>query len=1334
MHLIIARRRVFLNKAAILLAAFLLFFSVQCAAQFLPNPNYVSYNIEDGLSNSMVHTISQDGDGYMWFGTEDGLNRFDGQTFHVYRNDPKNVHSLAGNRVNQVYLADDNTLWIATRNGLSQYHKNGDNFTSITVASGLSHNNVQSVLKVEDTLWLGTDNGLNIVDLNTQRVTVFPVSEDGQGTSHKWIRALAKQGNYIWVATWGGGLNRYDLTLKRFEYFRHNSQDKRSLSTDTVYSVLVSKHNDVWVGTVQGGLNRFEPTCECFERHTPNKDYQKTTVASLAESNSALWVANDNGLSKRDYKTRAFSSYSMLKPHELGNITRDVRSVFISRDDTIWLGSFQGGIIAIPANGFSIQTYAYSEQAQNSLMSDDINSLLVDQGYLWTGSVGGLYRYPITQSGALGAAERVIDTFTLKIEPANNGSYWLATNRGLYHLNADLTTLSYNDHTKLILDNAGEGAVLDVVETRSGRVFVANWRGGLTQVVDEHLGVFKRVGFRGDKRGINANTHIYSMVEGRDDQLWIGTTDGVNRYDIELDKIHHYSLQFNHNQPPVTVYYVFVDGDKLYLGTSNGLYEYEESSDTFTHFSLPLKSHYIQAIVKDADTALWLSTFNGLYRWNKITNHVDAFFKRDGLQSSEFNTKGVVKGDDGTLYFAGIDGVSRIIPSRLKAESSNATLRWLVPENYPLSKTTKNTSQHTQASTKNDIELQFTQSADTISLDYFVDDFYRLQRRQFRYRLNKEAWVEVGNAMSIQLSGLATGTYDISLQYSNDGKQWRSAHNKMLIDVEPPPYQSNIALMMYGLLLLLVGFAYYRFRTHALLKQKVQLQQRIDEKTAELAATLAQKNQLFANISHELRTPITLINAPIEQLAQDANLSEQQKKLIHLIQNNGKRLFGLVERILHLSKIEQKEKHIEPINIDDLLIRYVIAFEPLMQQKEITLQRKLDSHAIVNADKEDLISILENLLSNALKYTSTGGWVKLHSRIVGDGYQLSIENKHAGLSPEQIGKIFNRFERLGQSDSEQGFGLGLSLVLDICRQNSWDIHCESRDASVLFTLTIDDFAIETNNVTPAHRQILALGVSKTSSSHQQRQSLLIVEDNDELRGFLTDILSSEYKVSSAENGAIGLEYAIENIPDLIISDVMMPKMDGFSLVKALSEHDNTSHIPTILLTAKVDEESELKGLELGAIDYIAKPFEARQLLLKVSNTLARQKLRFKAKQTQDEPVENIISERDQKFITRLNDTVERRYTDSEFNVEQLVDAVAMSERQLQRKLKALFNQTPAEYIRNFRLVKAKALLLEGKSISLTSDLVGFNSSSYFSRSFKSAFGQSPKDFIAHSNK
>ena len=1301
----------------IAISIFILLFCLpnKIQAQYLPDPNYISFNTVDGLSNSIVYTIAQDAEGYMWFGTEDGLNRFDGHKFTVYKYSPSDENSLSGNKVNQIYLSPSNQLWIATANGLSKYNRDTNNFTNYRVSEGLSNNGIQTIFQIENKLWVGTDKGLSIIDLISNQISIIPISQDGSGTSHKWIRSITHKGNFVWVGTWGGGLNRYDLANQKFDYFFHDPKNNNSVSGNTIHSTYIDKQGELWVGTIKAGLNQYLPDCQCFNRIPPFKNYSDTTISGFAEFNDDLLVSSNIGLASLNHGSNKVTNYSLLKAHELGNLTRDIRSIYVSDDDTIWLGSFQLGVLAIPKNGFGFQSYSYSNTSANALMSDDINSLYIENDYLWTGSVGGLFRYPISEQGALGKAEKILDTFTLKIESVKDGTYWLATNDGLYHIDNTFSVISHHDHTKLIEDITGEGAVLDVIKTKNDELFAANWRGGLTKLIDEKKSHFEQVGLNGSNRAKQANNQIYVLEEGKNNTIWIGTRDGVNRYDISTDTLYHYSLQLEENQPKVTVYYVYIHQNQIYLGTSFGLYIYNEKNDKFNHISLNLKSNYIQAIAAESINELWLSTFNGLYKWHIKTNQLQSYFYEDGLQNSEFNTKGVAKDKHGNIYFSGIDGVTKIQPPQLNNIGKLGTLKW-------------------QNISADNNQLTIEENGAAIKLSYFVDDYFLPKTHQYRYKLNDGQWLNNRSNTEITLNSLNAGDYQVELQYKRDGFDWQSAESTYQITVLPPWYKTKVAIACY--ILLLIGFSYllYSIRLRSVRSQNQLLEQKVFEQTSEISLMLTQKEQLFANISHELRTPITLINAPIEQLANDSSLTKQQTKLITLAKNNGQRLFSLVERILDLSKAKQKASKLTQINIDDLLIKYIIAFEPLMVQKNIKFEHSLASKAIITVDKEDIASVIENLLSNALKYTKDGGWVKLSSTIKNNEYSLTVSNQHLGLTDEQTSKIFNRFERLGQSDSEKGFGLGLSLVKEICNRYEWQIECKSNINDIAFNLTISEYSIEQVKSTPAQRQLIELGIKKNSKTSKLQHSVLVVEDNDELRNFIVELISNDYAVLTASNGKEALNIAIDKIPDLIISDVMMPEMDGFSLVKALSEHDNTCHIPTILLTAKADEQSKLEGLELGAIDYITKPFEARQLTLKVKNNLERIQKRLLTQVTNEEPEKNVISERDQKFIERLNKTVELNYQDNQFNVEKLVANAAMSERQLQRKLKALFNQTPAEYIRNYRLLKAKELLLKGKSISLTSDLVGFNSPSYFSRSFKTAFNQSPKEFITQHTK
>jgi len=488
---------------------------------------------------------------------------------------------------------------------------------------------------------------------------------------------------------------------------------------------------------------------------------------------------------------------------------------------------------------------------------------------------------------------------------------------------------------------------------------------------------------------------------------------------------------------------------------------------------------------------------------------------------------------------------------------------------------------------------------------------------------------------------------------------------------------------------------------------------------------IKQKERLFANISHELRTPLTLISAPLDNLFEDGTLSVSQRGMVELAKHNSERLYALTNQVIALSSADSKPKMIENVVVDDIAVRLKIAFESLFSASHVNFQCDFNSLASINTDLADFSSVLENLLSNALKYTDNNGQVHFSTAIDNHRLLIRIENSHVGLSSQQLASMFERFERLSVSDSHQGFGLGLAIVKEICLHNDWDISCDSAAGVVRFELSISQWSVLKDNTSPALRQLKTL--ASVGKLMVNKNSILIVEDNDELRQFLVDLLSSNYLVLSASNGAEGIAIATEQVPDLVISDFMMPKCSGFELVETLNNQDSTSHIPVILLTARTEKRHELKGLELGAVDYITKPFVAKELIFKIDNIMSRQ-LPLATAQGNIEKI-TVISERDKAFCGRLEAILASYYFDANFNVEQLVSKVALSERQLQRKLRALYQKTPAEYIRYYRIDRAKELLLTGRSISLTANDVGFNSASYFSTTFKTVTGHTPKKYL-----
>ena len=1316
---------------------FLLLFSYISFADELkgthqPDPNFISYTTENGLSNNSVTAIAQDSDGFMWFGTQDGLNRFDGGNFKVYRYKPETKFGLAGVRITSLHVDTNKRLWIGTETGgLSLYQPVTDNFLNFrhtsTDQSSISNNTISSLESDEEHLWIGTNAGISKLNLNTLQVQRVPFNKhDATGTNHAIISSLKKDSNNdIWIGTLGGGLNKYTAKTNSYSYFEHKQDELFSISSNKVSSVFIDSYNDVWVGTELKGLNKYKSDCQCFKTYLAKANEPTALPHDLALSftenqKRELWIGTNWGSVIYNREADNFTRYKLIQSHDAGRLVRTNRSAYTSKDGTVWLGSLQMGVISIPSDGFRFQSYRYTIDGSN-LKSDDINSLYVENNEMWTGSISGLFRYRLGENGQFSFLDEAHQSFTLKITKASDNTYWLGTDRGLVHLDNNLKEISHFTKSDFANHRIREDAVLDVIETRNGNIFMASWEGGFSQLVDEKKAEFDIIGLKNDPRGELQSLSIYALKEDQQGNIWIGSRTGIDKYDQYSKKITNYSL-LNDKHIKATVYYVFEGKSGLWLGTNFGLYRYSATEDKFIPFPLALDSQYIQAIAEESDKILWLTTFNGLYRVNLVNSETTKFTKEDGIQGNEFNTKGIFKTPDGWLYFSGTEGVTKVDTKKFTSSTFEPAVKFSTL--YYLESGKKQ-----RINGRSQIDLKANENSFSVSL--FVDDYRSPTKLKYRYRLNQGKWNELVNARQIQFLNQEYGLLKLEVQTTDHLGIWQANSEKLSIAILPPFWQTNMAYTLYSLIIAFVLFIVYKTRINRIKQQKKHLEEQVIERTAEVNNLLTQKQNLFANISHELRTPLTLISAPLEQLITDTTLTPTQSKLLKLANNNSKRLFNLVENILKLTSVDKQDKNLEEIVIDDQLVKYIIAFEPLLQAKNIQLLKTLNSNTVLHADKDDLASVIENLFSNALKYTLDNGWVKLSSCINNSQYQLIIENSHQGLSETETEKVFERFERLRQSDSELGFGLGLAFVKEICQQNNWHIECTStKDNSVSFVLTIDDYSILEQQIsTPAQRQLNQLAINKNSKIKNNKQSILIVEDNSELRDFLAEIFSTDYRVITAKNGLLGVNAAIDEIPDIVISDVMMPELDGYQLVQQLVQHDNTCHVPVILLTAKADKESELKGLEFGSIDYITKPFDAKELLLKVKNTLTRKLALLNNTEATDKHNVQYISERDKKFIEKLNLIVEKNYVDSNFAVEQLVDQIAMSERQLQRKLKAVFNQTPAEFIRYYRLQKSKELLLVGKSISNVADLVGFNSSSYFSRSFKTTFDQSPSEFI-----
>lgn len=1312
----------------------------------LPDPNFTTFNTQNGLSNANVYNMVQDEQGYMWFGTEDGLNRFDGKDFTVYRYASDDPNSLASNNITALVIDSQQRIWVGTDNGLSLFNADTQLFINIQTKDGLTNNRINAITEVDGELWVATDDRLNTINLDNFKISAFSANADGSGTNKAWVGSILNEHNTVWITTWGGGLNRFDKQTRQFRYYTHNPDKADSLSTDAALSVFRDSFGQLWVGTFNSTLNLFNATCDCFTRLQPAVDIKKIAISNMIEANGYVWMASSAGLLQMNMRTREFSNYKMLKQFELGHANRDVRTLFLSADKTLWLGSASLGLVAVTPDDFAFQSYFYSEKGVNTLAAEDVSGLAItENGEFWTGAVDGLYKYAFSASGQLGKGEKLSDDFALQIIQAQDNNYWVASNKGLVQLNAQGQILKRFKGKQIVPaalhDTVSFSYVYAVSQGRSGNIYAGMWRAGLVELDNPELGTFNAIGHADDPRGTLQSQTVLALLNDTDNNLWIGTDNGIDRYSKKDNQIRNYPLDTLANQPNVAVNQIIQSANNIWLATNNGVYQYQSSQDAFVKLNLPLKSSAVQALAQVQDNEMWMSTANGIYKWTIDSGKLQHFTATDGLQRGSFNAKSVLPHPQLGVFFGGINGVSRIKgginQSPLPARSTQPRLQWLDAIISGPEITQGVIAQINFPPSLFALDEPFSLDYDTqaIELKYFVSDYWGVDTRQYRYRINQGAWIEHQNQTSVILNELKPGEYTIELAYLNVNEQWIANPQLVNFSINAPFYQTPIAYFVFALTLILLISGFYHWRNMRLRQRQVWLEEMVQNKTSEVQALLEQKERLFTNISHELRTPLTLINGPLQQLNQDTLFADKHRVMLDLAMNNTKRLTNLVEKVVALAAVVQPNKILERINIDNELNSYINAFTPLFAEKQIQIKTSINSHVILECNSDDVHSIIENLLSNALKYSPVKGWVSVCSEIREGDYVLTIENAHKGLTPKQTQQVFARFERLDAPKNSSGFGLGLAFVKELCDEYHWNIHCNSiTNHSVTFELSahyaeIDE--IHENDDIDENETILPV---KPNRSHLPL--ILIVDDSADMRDFLTSMLTPKYAVITAANGLEGLTIAIAEIPHLILSDVVMPELSGYELLEKLNAHPNTSHIPTILVTGKNDAISATKGLTLGSVDYITKPFDAEQLLLKIHNTLTRQHSlvagNAKNATTSLQP-KSVFSPQDQHFAAKLNTIIAEQYTDSDFTLGGIVSELGMSDRQLQRKIKALFDQTPAEYLRHYRVFTAQKMLLEGQQITQVAYSCGFKSPNYFSTCFKRVFGVSPSEFINQQN-
>lgn len=1290
-----------------------------------------NWTTENGLPQNTVNHIMQSRDGYIWLATNDGLVRFDGEKFMVFSSNQ--FPQLKLSRIPWVSESKDCSLWIATEGAGVVVKKKDGSIQTYSTGSGLAGDNV--FMFFEDSMgrmWIATETGLNYV----KNGCLYSFTTRDGLSDNRGYHVFEDSQKNLWIPTFDGVLNRF-----------HNGKVwhiKAILGKPIkrVHVIYEDQARRLWLGCMQG-LYRFEN--ETFE---PVELDSVHPVVSIAEDAAGvLWLV--------DWRNRIFQSKtggaSFFPDPELSRFDR--ARLKVDHEGLLWIGTASSGLIQLK------KTPIFSISTEKGLSLEVALSIHQDkQGVIRVGANGGGLN--VYQNGMFKPAAFPVCKNTWTSLTDSNGDLWVGCYGGGFSRYQNGRLQPFKNVAPFYFD-----VVLALYEDRAKNI----WIGGNGLVVYKNgsfTDLFKKQGFAG--------SFVVSILQDRRGVMWIGTSDGgLNCY--ENGRFRNYSTA---NGLPNNVVRALLEDEAgaLWIGTyGGGLTRLKNGTFTVINTDLGLYDNIVSSIIDDGLGYYWMSCNRGVYRVAKLELNQCAdgkihqvscsyFNKDDGMFSAECNggfQPSACKNADGKIWFPTIRGVAVCDPAKavINRKPPPVIIEKIVVDNRPLERA------RTLAIAPGAVNFEF----------YYTGlSFVKPGRVRFRYIMEglDTHWNDVGTRRVAYYSHIPAGHYSFRVKACNNDGIWNETGASVFLYIKPYFYQTYWFYMLCGLAVMLLLISYLKLRERRLEKNTLVLQQMVELRTQQLeeqAKKLKEmdtlKSNFFANISHEFRTPLTLIKGPLEHILA-SNPGKKLEASARMMMRNTMRLLDLIDQLLELAKFDfgKTKLAVSCHNIISFLEKIVEVFQPLATKKNITLTfHQQEREILLFFDLDKMERIITNILSNAFNYTPDGGeirvWAGRGQRLdYADGsVEIKIRDNGQGIPGDQLPYIFDRFF-CGKRDFEfqrKGTGIGLALTKDLVELHhgmieAWSSCAEDETRGTEITICLPlgkshlqagDFNDESVRVGSAYATEAVVVTDETGDietcgsiameANDEKAIIQVIEDNADMRSFLRGILAEDYRVVESVNGAEGVLDAKRVIPDLIISDIMMPQKDGYEVCQVLKENVSTSHIPIILLTARTAEKNIIQGLETGADDYITKPFQAGILRTRVRNLIAgRRKLQEHFKREMDiKPGKIKVSSMDERFIQELRGMVEAHYADPEFNVEVLAKKLDMSGASLYRKVMALTGDSPTEYLRSYRLDRA-VRLLEGCFGNMTqiAFAVGFSSAAYFSKCFKEKFLCTPSEY------
>lgn len=1318
-----------------------------CKQSYSQQILFRNYSVINGLCSNTVWSISQDDKGYMWFGTKNGLNRFDAYQFKSYQFRKDDKHSLGNNFIHSICKYDRKNYWIGTEKGVYILNLENEKFTPSPVAK---NDVVFDIIRdSRGIMWIATKNsGLYGYRSSDKKIFHFTTAAGNPNTiSLNQIRKLAEDDRgRIWIGTFGEGIDVLDFASMNFNHYKPGANEG-NLDLNKTISLYKDLQGNMWAGTL-GGLNVWLKNTGSF------KSYRKSGPGSINDnivrsiyqpSPDKLYVGTEKGLNVLDISKQTFTAYTHKNndPHSISD--NAVYAIYPDKEGGIWVGTFFGGINFFPKKGSNFELY-YAKDEKGSLSGNAISCFLEDKpGYFWVGTENASLNY--------------FDSYTKTFKT--------------YPFNSSQQPLSYHNIHSLFKD-------------ANQNIWIGTFSAGLN-IYNPTTGQVKKYRYNpSDTNSISGN-NIYSIYKDKDGVIWVGTTSGLNIYDPQKDAFHrvtemglsHSIIYKVYEDDNNNMWFATYDGgligknkktnnwvrfsadgkpgslssDKvisllddhagnLWLGTDGGgLNCFNIAGKTFKVYSEEQGINSIVfGILKDDNGDLWLSTNNGITKFSPQTQKSKVFSNLDNLQSKQFNYNASLKASDGKMFFGGIQGFNAFYPDSVNDAvlTSYIALTNFQLFNKDVTVDEENSPLDKMIGFTNKITLSHSQSV--ISFEYAAMSYLAPEKIQYAYMMEgfDKSWNYVGTQRKATYTNLPPGTYTFNVKSTDIYGNWIEKTADMKVVVRPAFYRSIAAYITY--ILLLVG-GVIAFRNYSIEEAKKKNEAKLERlKNQREQEFYNQKIEFFTTMAHEIRTPLSLIIAPLEKLMNAENWKPEIKEQLTIMDENSDRLLNLVNQLLDFRRIESDIYTIrkEEVELISFIHSLYSRFSSISYQKGIKFSMVTNiNRLLVHADPEAMTKILTNLLINAFKFTRNKVEIRINETVKDENgkqyFSISVIDDGIGIPAAQLDNIFKAFFKVNSGkqlyNNAGGTGIGLALAKSLAEKHEGKLLVESKEGvQTIFTVMIPyempEMVSAENNIT--------IHDSAASEVIDGKPGILVVEDDASLLEFIFKSLRTEsYKAIGATNGVEALRILETNSVELIISDVMMPEMDGIEFCKQVKSNINFSHIPLILLTARGNSEAEIAGIENGADAYITKPFKWKHVTVVIKNLL-ESRIRLKNKFTK-QPFADVdtltTNTHDKKFVEKLISIIEERITDPQLSVEELSREMAMSRSSLHKKLKAMSGHVPNEFIRLIRLKNAAKMLLSGKhNISEVGYLTGFNSPSYFSRCFMQHFNLTPSEF------